>query len=287
VSVLLDLLGFAGWPLGAFFAAVALAATRPLRARKEGGKRELRERGSWVTPLMFGCAAAADFTAIGFLPVWIGTVIAMLIFAAFLAVGRPWRKHSRRALRSNARIATRWLGEDTRRASGRIRGRYRLVRRSGDSVPSPPEEHLAAVGAMIRAVPPLREDAALGGPIAPEAIASIPAADPARVFAEWIAAHEPETDAELLAFVRSCAAGQILISHAWYAYADRCMSDLGLDPAFTAGIGEIAEHSAELANDMALVDQRFHLIYREIQDWIASGRVLPSNPRFLTGGDAA
>jgi len=29
----------------------------------------------------------------------------------------------------------------------------------------------------------------------------------------------PETDAELLAFVRSCAAGQILISHAWYAYA--------------------------------------------------------------------
>jgi hypothetical protein len=278
--MIMTLLGIAGWPLGAFFAAVTIAvATRMAR-----NKDQHKDRGSWITALMFGTAAIADFTALGMLPVLTGTVLAVLLLGALVTIAKPWRKGVARSLRSNATVGTRWLREDTRKAAGGIRGRFR---RADDSVPPPPEEHLAAVSAMIRAVPPLREDTALGGPIAPEAIASIPAADPARILAEWIAAHEPETDAELLAFVRSLAAGQILISHAWYAYADRCMSDLGLDPAFTAGIGEIAEHSAELAHDIALVDQRFGLIYREIQEWIASGRVLPSNPRFLTGGDAA
>jgi hypothetical protein len=276
MSAILTLLGIIGWPLGAFFAAVTVTVA----SRMARNKDQHKDRGSWITALMFGCAAIADFTAIGMLPVLTGAVLALLAFGAFLAVARPWRKGVARSLRSNATVGARWLREDGRR----IRGRFR---HSADGVVPPDPASVAATAAVMRMVPSLREDTALGGPVAPEAIASIPAADPARAFAEWIAAHEPETDAELLAFVRSCAAGQILISHAWYAYADRCMSDLGLDPAFTAGIGEIAEHSAELASDIALVDQRFHLIYREIQEWIASGRVLPSNPRFLTGDGAA
>ena len=281
MSVILDLLGVAGWPLGAFFTAVTVTALYRI-ARTKG---QHKDRGSWITALMFGCAAIADFTALGRLSVLTGSILASLVFGAFLVLAQPWRKGVARSLRSNAGVGARWLREDASRARGWFRRLF--IRSTGGGVMPPEPESLAAVGAALRAVPSLREDTALGGPIPAEAIAAIPAADPARVLAEWIAAHEPETDAELLAFVRSLAAGFILISHAFYAYADRCMSDLGLDPAFAAGIGEIAEHAAELAHDIALVDHRFRLIYQQIQEWIASGRVLPANPRFLTGGDAA
>jgi len=280
MPVILDLLGFAGWPLGAFFTAVTVTVLLRILCHK--GLRG--DRGAWITALMFGCAAIAGFTALGMLSVLTGSILACLVFGAFVALAQPWRKGVARSLRSNAGVGTRWLREDASRARGWFRRFF--IRSTAGGVMPPEPESLAAAGAALRAVPSLREDTALGATTT-EAIAAIPAADPARALADWIAAHEPETDAELLAFVRSLAAGFILISYAFYAYADRCMSDLGLDPAFSAGIGEIAEHSAELAHDIALVDHRFQLIYQQIQEWIASGRVLPTNPRFLTGGDAA
>lgn len=295
MSVILDAIG---WPLGVLLALVAVSvAYRMVRDRSRG---QHRDRGSWITVLMFACAALADFTALGLLTVEIGAILAGLAFAAFLVLAQPWRKGVARSLRSNAATGIGWLGHDARTALGRVRGTgwltgiaggvWRRIRGGGHrdvwGVPVPLEEALAR-----RPVPSIREDPDLGEAPAPEAIAAAGTAIPApyAALASWIASLDPENEAAEHEFIRGHAAGKLAVSEAMMAHADHLLNGVGLDPAAVAAVVELGEVEGQSAADAALVDRRLLAVYREIHEWRdRTGRELPFRAREWFGdGNAA
>lgn len=304
--MILSLLGILGWPLGLFFAGVSVSVLfriahgpkHPVTGRR---MRMAADQGAWITALMFACAAIADFTALGLLPVLTGAVLAGLVLAAFLALAQPWRPGVHRSLRSNAAIGARWLRGDVRSVLGHARGADRLaglagrmwrrLRRGGpDGGPVPPGPAGPGEELARRPVPSIREDAELGPAPAPEEIAAAGTAIPAgwAMLASEIASREPESDTALHACIRGDAAGLLAVAQAYEAHGDHLLNGVGLDPAVVAAVCEFAGTFVTAAGDGALVDRRLTQVYAEITEWHErTGRPLPFNARQWFGDGAA
>jgi hypothetical protein len=99
-----------------------------------------------------------------------------------------------------------------------------------------------------------------------------------------IAAFEPEDDTEHIGFIQGEAAAKLGEADAWRAYADTCLHVVGMDPLAAQAAAELADVLADCAHDVQLVGRRYQAIYREVNDAVASGLILPHDARrFLTG----
>ncbi len=101
-----------------------------------------------------------------------------------------------------------------------------------------------------------------------------------------IAQFEPETDADLIAFLRGIATGTAAIGDALEQHADHLSSGVGLDPAATAAVTEAAQAFTEAAQAVSRADARFQALYQGVRETAASGTVLPFRGRFITGESA-
>jgi hypothetical protein len=174
------------------------------------------------------------------------------------------------------------LAESLGVAFRRMRSRGR-----GDSEPAAVEDAVAEAAAT-RAIPPVMADPVLGPAPEPAALATAaPVPAPHAALAAYIAGFVPEDDQALKMFMQSNAAGECAIADAWHAFADTCLSGVGLDPAYVAGILEAGDSSADHASLLAQVHKRFGVVYAAIQEWISAGRQLPHKAREFLTGEAA
>jgi hypothetical protein len=156
-------------------------------------------------------------------------------------------------------------------------------RKLGLNGPVPAPAGPAADPVRLRSVPSVRDDPALGAPVPVEQITASPVAPDVAAAAARIAAYEPETDADLAAFMRGEAAGLVALAGAWHSFAENCTTGVGLDPAFAAGLVELGDTVGDSAHDVILAYRRFAVIYQQILEAVASGTLLPHNARqFLT-----
>lgn len=101
-----------------------------------------------------------------------------------------------------------------------------------------------------------------------------------------IGGHEPEDDADLIGFMRHAAAFQAAQADAWRALLDRCLHEVGLDPASVQGVAEYADVMGDTAHDATGMAAQFATVYAQVRDWLADGGVLPHDGRWLTGEGA-
>src|ERR1035441_10195452 len=81
--------------------------------------------------------------------------------------------------------------------------------------------------------------------------------------------------------------GESALADAWHAFADICLSGVGLDPAYVAGLLEAGDSAAQHASLLAMVHKRFGVVYAAVQEWISAGRQLPHKARDFLTGEAA
>jgi len=281
-----------GWPLGLFLAGVAAwCAVRLVHTPKHPttGKRiwNIADQGYWFTGLMFTVAAVADFTAIGLIGVTAGAVIAGVMFVILMLLARPWDKKERARIPNLVRSnAVNGIRESRRDAAGLWR---RIAARlaGGDDEPG---ETAAVVAEHVttRNIPPVLADPVLGPAPEPAALATAaPVPAPYAALASYIGGFVPEDDQALKMFMQGNAAGECAIADAWHAFADICLSSVGLDPAYVAGILEAGDSSANHASLLAMVHRRFGVVYAAVQEWISAGRQLPHKAREFLTGEAA
>jgi hypothetical protein len=175
-----------------------------------------------------------------------------------------------------ARRAARWGRSQGPSFAGRARG--------GAEAGEIPLEAVADYAAS-RAIPSLMEDAALGAPAEPAAIAQagIPVPVPWAQLAAWIRDREPSDDTELRMFHEGDAAGALAVADARHAYGEMLLNAVGLSPAYVAGELEAADSMAEHASLLTQVGRRFGVIYGALQEWVAAHGHLPHKGDFLTG----
>ncbi len=235
-----------------------------------------KARGPLLAAGVYACAAVILLALVGVLAPLTAGILAFLALgsAAGLAVidGRKgetgWQDTARGALgHTGAGIG--YLGADARSIWRRIMARFRGEAETTET-PAVVAEHVTT-----RNIPPVRMDPALGPMPEPAVIASVQAPAPFLDLAKFIAQFEPEDDQALTMFMQSCASGSMVIADAWRHFADVCLSGVGLDPAYVAGILEVGDTESESAAHKAQVHKRFGVIYQTVQEWIAGGRMLP------------
>lgn len=277
--------------------------------------------GTWLTLQLNGALSVACWTAAGL----IGLLPGILMAAGFIGLtaaqlvrlqrtgnkqgkGDVVRKRILGALRLQSWLAFAYIRDDVRA----IRNRFQGGGTEADSpqapspapaaVPARPQRAVPAQRApgsaepvpdprTTGAVPRIREDPHLGDPGGEDAIAeslvlSGVAVPPAwAALEQYIAEFEPEDDEDLLNHIAGDAAGALAVAEAVRTRADTLLHGTGLDPAYVAGHADFADEFAGLAQAVALLTRRFHVIYGAIKDAVANGLILPHNGRWLTGGD--
>jgi hypothetical protein len=165
-------------------------------------------------------------------------------------------------------------------------GQLRRFLRIGTQPDGTAPAAIVADAVSTRGIPSVMEDPALG--VAPEPAELVggnaSAPGPCAALAAYIAGFEPEDDMALRVFVEGLAAGSVMIADAWNQFAETCLSTVGLDPAFVAGILEAGDSAAAHGSLLAQVIKRLSVIYGAIQEWVAAHGPLPHKAReFLTG----
>lgn len=277
-----------GWLIALFLAAAAVSAlARPVRERR------WKDAALWLTPLLYGCAATAALTGLGVLKVLTGAVLAVALGGVFAVVllrgaGRALRNSRGRAVvwqlvAGHIAAGFRYLRDDVRGLLRGARNGPEPRRHEGPvtipvavPAPAPVRDVPAARDAPAAAgVPSVRDDPALGpAPTASDvaaglASAGIPVPPEWAVLCDAVAAFEPDTDEDLMMHVAGEAAGVSAWAEAVRARADTLLHGIGLDPAYVAGHMELADEIADIASAVAMVDQRFAVIYGAIRDWVA------------------
>jgi hypothetical protein len=272
-----------GWVAALLCAAAAgYRAWRMLPFRRHAGTGNLRWRdaadaGSWTALLLWSGLAVAAFTVLGVIGSLAGGLYAGIAAVVVAVAARVWTPEGRHALAGQLRYG---ITEPVMAVRGLPGGR--VPERGEGSAQS-----VVAEAAATRAIPPVREDPALGVPPEPSVIASVPAPSPYAALAQFIGGFEPEDDQALTMFMQGHAAGGLVIAEAWRHFADTCLHGTGLDPAYVAGILEVGDTEGESAAHKAQVHKRFGVIYQQVQEWISAGRMLPHKAReFLTGEGA-
>jgi hypothetical protein len=274
-----------------------------------------------LTLPLYGGACAACLTAAGLIGMIPGIIIAVVLLGTTaVLLADSWLKIRKlqnggavkatgrilAALRSQAAGGLEYIREDAADIAGMFR---REQEHAPEPVPAPvpvpagdapPRRVVQAPGDWDadpragRNVPPVREDPHLGDPGQPEDIAeglvltgvAVPLAWAA--LAESIGSFEPGDEDDLFEAVRGDAAGALAVADAIRARADTLLHATGLDPAYVAGHADFADEFAALAEAVALVDRRYHVIYGTLRDAVANGMVLPHRARefFGAGGGA-
>ena len=101
-----------------------------------------------------------------------------------------------------------------------------------------------------------------------------------------VANFEPESDGDLIAFMRGVAAGMHGQAEALEQLAEHLVSGLGVDPAAVQGITEYAQAVTECAALMARANAQFQQVYQGVRETVANGTVLPYQGRWITGESA-
>ena len=294
-----------GGVLALFLAAATISASvRLARHLRTDDRQKGKDEAAWLTPLLCACGAVAALTGLGVIPVLSGAVSAVILAATagfILLRGAGWQdvlslrlwRSVARTLRSHAGGSVRYLREDLRWLVTRLqRGEQ-----PAPASPAPVRPAAAAPGPRTvpapRPVPSVRDDPALGpAPAAAEVASGLAGAGVAvpqswGVLCESVGTFEPDTDEDEIGFVAAQAAGILAYSDAWRAKADTLLHNVGLDPAYVAGTLEFADVVADNAGDLAMVVQRFHVIYDALRDWVDEHPDgMPHEARkFLQGGN--
>jgi len=268
-----------------------LAALGLLAIAVSSGWRGWREkaRGPWIAAGLYAFAAVVLLGIDGILRPLSAGVLAFLVLAAVMAPalgeGRKivpdnrWKGaalSARYALSSGPRYLARDAGSISRRATGR-----------GEDEPAETEaivsEHI-----VTRNIPPVMADPVLGVAPEPAALATAaPVPAPYAAMAAYIAGFVPEDDQALKMFMQANAAGELAIADAWHTFGDTCLNEVGLDPAYVAGLLEAGDGAAIQATLLAMVHKRFGVLYAAVQEWISAGRQLPHKAREFLTGEAA
>jgi len=207
-----------------------------------------------------------------------GIVLALALWTFTVWAGRLWTARGLRDLAGDMRAELAWAAGFLARRPGKP-----PAAAGEGSVPAA----AVAEAAATRNIPSVMEDPALG--LAPEpaelAGGNASAPEPCAALAAYIAGFEPEDDMALRVFVEGLAAGSVLIADAWNQFAETCLSTVGLDPAFVAGILEAGDSAAAHGSLLAQVIKRLSVIYGAVQEWVAAHGPLPHKAReWLTGG---
>jgi len=264
-----------GWPAALILAGVA--AVVMVRAVRH------RDGGAWITLLMFACAAAAALTALGWLPLLPGVIVAAGTGAAAALLLKPWEKGAGNAALGHAREGIGWAREDARGAWGWLRQRMGgfLASRHGAEAEAGAPEAVVTEAVAARGIPSVMEDPHLGAAPAPAdvgaglAAAGVPVPQPWADLAAWIAGREPADDLELRMYSDGDAAGALAVAEAYHAYGDVLLNGVRLSPAYVAGILEAGDSAAGHASLLAQVHKRFGVIYGAVKEWISAHGPLP------------
>jgi hypothetical protein len=272
-----------GWAAGLLLAAMAvwrLSRIVIVRRHAHTGRllwRDSLEAPNWYALALWSALAIGWFTVLGMFAPTAGGLLAAACAAVAAAGLRVWTPEGRLALRAHLAGAFGDAWGDLVRAGGRAR----------ESGPEPGEAPAAAAEAVAtRNIPSVMADPALG--LAPEpaelAGGNASAPEPCAALAAYIAGFEPEDDMALRVFVEGLAAGSVMIADAWNQFAETCLSTVGLDPAFVAGILEAGDSAAAHGSLLAQVIKRLSVIYGAVQEWVAAHGPLPHKAReWLTG----
>jgi len=243
-----------------------------------------KARGPWVASGLYACGAVILLAVDGVLHVLTAAVLAILALglAAALAL-KDGREGAARATLGHAGAGIGYLGRDARGIWQRIRA----MSGGGDDEPAETEA-VVAEHVTTRNIPPVLADPVLGPAPEPAALATAaPVPAPYAALASYIGGFVPDDDQALKMFMQANAAGECAIADAWHNFADTCLSSVGLDPAYVAGILEAGDSSANHASLLAMVHRRFGVVYAAVQEWISAGRQLPHKAREFLTGEAA
>lgn len=247
------------------------------------GLRE-KARGPWIAAGMYACAAVILLAVDGMLKPLTAGVLAFLALAsaAGLALAKG-REGAGRAALGHAGAGLGYLGADARGIWQRIMARIRGSEDEPTETETVVAEHVAT-----RNIPSVMADPVLGLAPEPAALATAaPVPAPYAAMAAYIAGFVPEDDQALKMFMQGNAAGECVIADAWHTFGDTCLSAVGLDPAYVAGLLEAGDSAASHASLLAMVHKRFGVIYEQVQEWISAGRQLPHKAREFLTGEAA
>jgi hypothetical protein len=249
-----------------------------------------KARGPWIAAGLYGCAAFVLLAIDGALKPLTAGVLAFLALAVAGTVavidGRGndggWKGIAGSA-RGGAGSGIGYLGRDARVFWQRIMAAFG----GGEEEPTETEavvaEHIAT-----RNIPDVMSDPVLGPAPEPAALATAaPVPPPYAALAAWIGGFMPEDDQALRMFMQGNAAGECAIADAWHQFGETCLSAVGLDPAFVAGLLEVGDSAAQHASLLAMVYKRFGVLYAAVQEWISAGRQLPHKAREFLTGEAA
>lgn len=104
-----------------------------------------------------------------------------------------------------------------------------------------------------------------------------------QVMIDRIRNYNPESDADLLEFMKAEAAGMVAYAEALEEARETCVTDIGLDPTAVQGITAYSEQVSEAAARMSDAMTQFVTVYGQVLELAASGVVMPHNGRFFTG----
>jgi len=262
-----------------------IAALALLAAAVSSGRHGWRDkaRGPWTGAGLYSCAAVIMLAIDGALKPLTAGVLAFLAAAAAAGLALAGgREGAGKAVIGHAGAGIGYLGRDTRGIWRRV-----TARSGGEDAPAETEavvaEHVTA-----RNIPNVMADPVLGpAPEPAELATAAPVPAPYAALAAYIAQFLPEDDQALKMFMQSNAAGECAIADAWHQFGDVCLSSVGLDPAYVAGLLEAGDSAAQHASLLAMVHKRFGVVYAAVQEWISAGRQLPHKAREFLTGDAA
>ena len=265
-----------GWTIAV--ACLAFAAASLARAARLPKGRRLRPGSRGVRPgrvaALWCCLSAACLTGLGVLGLLQGIVVAtMLAVVAVIGLRRAGR-----AAGAHLKAGPAWARRDLASLRGHAPRVHRAPAGDEDAKDGPPRA--PRPGGPPRTVPRLREDPALRTPPRPDEIAATvtvppPWAELAGVIAGFVA----EDDNAQSAFLAGTAAGLVAVAQALGDLSETAINDIGLDPAYGNALLEVAGRVGETAGDVALADQRYHVIYGELKRAVEDGLILPHRTR--------
>lgn len=196
--------------------------------------------------------------------------------------GNPPPGTTRRQRIGNWWTALRLTIGDIRRQWYRLLDRIQHRRGTNNAPPAPVS---AAPRPPAPRRPPGAPSSGGGAPLAPVPVDVTPAEIPPAFtpLLAHVSGFEADEDADLMAFTRGLAAGDLALADALQAQLDHCVTELGLDPVSVQGFADYADDKAEHAQGAMQIWQRFAAVYAEVQNFVSSGGVLPKDGRFLTG----
>lgn len=244
--------------------------------------------GQWACSGFWACAAVIAFGILGILGAAQAVILGGLAMGSALLAAIVRKETPGDAMGNLAES----LGVAFRRMRGlpgwsRLQVPSLLVRARGHGEPAAAVDAVAEAVAT-RVIPPVMEDPFLGPAPEPAALATAaPVPPPYAALAAYIGGFVPEDDQALKMFMQGNAAGECAVADAWHAFGDTCLSAVGLDPAYVAGLLEAGDSAAQHASLLAMIHKRFGVVYAAVQEWISAGRQLPHKAREFLTGEAA